>query len=73
MGVEDVIELFNHPLGDGEMRLARQALAADAAWSCLLDEDHADRLTCTLVHQASGTRVHVAQERSLVGLWNSCI
>lgn len=73
MSVSDVIELFNHPLGEEEMRLARQALAADAAWSCLMDEDHADRLTCTLVHQASGIRVHVAQERSLVGIWNSCI
>lgn len=73
MSEQDLIELFNHPLGEEEMRRARQALAADAAWSCLLDEDHADRLTCTLVHQASGTRVHVAQERSLVGIWNSRI
>lgn len=73
MSVQDVIDLFNHPLGDGEMRRALQALEADAAWSYVPDEDQADRLTCVLVHQPSGARVNVAQERSLVGIWNSLI
>ena len=36
-------------------------------------EDDDDRLTCVLVHHPSGTRVPVAQERSMVGIWNSRI
>jgi hypothetical protein len=73
LSVQDVVDLFNHPLGEGEMRRAWQALAADTAWSLVPEEESADRLTCVLVHQPSGTRVQVAQERSLVGIWNSRI
>lgn len=73
MDVPEVIDLFNHPLSDGEMRLARQAIAADAAWRCEPDEEQDDRLTFVLVHGPSGTRVIVAQERSLIGYWNSLL
>lgn len=73
MSVHDVIELFNHPLGDGEMRQALQALQADPDWSLLSNERHSDQLTCVLVHHPSGARVNVAQERSIVGMWNSRI
>jgi hypothetical protein len=37
------------------------------------EDDDDDRLTCVLVHLPSGTRVPVAQERSMVGIWNSRI
>ncbi len=55
------------------MRRALRALAADVTWSLVPEEESADRLTCVLVHQPSGNRVDVAQERSLVGIWNSRI
>lgn len=73
MSIQDVQELFNHPLGDAEMRRARAALAADPAWSIRPQDDRADQLTCVLVHCPSGTEVTVAQERSIVGIWNSRI
>jgi len=77
MSVQDVIELFNHPLGESELHQALRALEADPAWSRVPDEDEHedddDRLTCVLVHHPSGTRVPVAQERSMVGIWNSRI
>jgi hypothetical protein len=78
MSVHDVIELFNHPLGQSELHQALRALEADPAWSRVPDEDEHeddddDRLTCVLVHHPSGTRVPVAQERSMVGIWNSRI
>ena len=73
MSVQEVIELFNHPLGDGEMRQALEALEADPAWSFVSKEDQDDRLMFSLVHHPSGTTVHVAQERSMVGMWNSQI
>ena len=68
MSVHDVSELFNHPLGDGEMRQALRALEADPAWSFVSNEDHDDRLMFGLVHRPSGTKVNVAQERSIVGM-----
>jgi len=68
-----VVDLFNHPLAEGEVRRALRALAADVTWSLVPEEESADRLTCVLVHQPSGNRVDVAQERSLVGIWNSRI
>ena len=73
MSVQDVIELFNHPLGDSEMRQALRALEADPAWSFVPNEDQDDRLVFGLVHHPSGTTVNVAQERSIVGMWNSRI
>jgi hypothetical protein len=73
LSVQDVVELFNHPLGEGALRRALQALAADVAWRLVPQEETADRLTCVLLHQPSGARVDVDQERSVVGLWNSRI
>jgi hypothetical protein len=73
MSVQDVIELFNHPLEDGEMRQALRALEADPAWSFVSKEHQDDRLVFGLVHHPSGTTVNVAQERSIVGLWNARI
>jgi hypothetical protein len=73
LSVQDVVELFNHPLGEGALRRAVQALAADVAWRLVPQEDTADRLRCVLLHQPSGARVEVDQERSLLGLWNSRI
>jgi hypothetical protein len=55
------------------MRQALRALEADPAWSFVSKEDQDDRLVLDLVHHASGTTVHVAQERSMVGRWNSRI
>jgi len=68
-----VIELFNHPLGESELHQALRALEADPAWSRVPDEDDDNRLTCVLVHHPSGTRLSVAQERSMIGIWNARI
>lgn len=73
MGIQEVRDLFNHPLGDADLRRALSALGADPAWSLRTQEEGADRVTCVLVHRASGAAVPVDQERSVVGLWNSCI
>jgi hypothetical protein len=73
LSVQDVVELFNHPLGEGALRRALQALAADVAWRLVPEEETAERLRCVLLHQPSGARVEVDQERSLLGLWNSRI
>jgi hypothetical protein len=73
LNFQDVVELFNHPLAEGALRRALQALAADVAWRLVPEEDTADRLRCVLLHQPSGARVDVDQERSVVGLWNSRI
>lgn len=73
MSIHDVRELFNHPLDDAALRRALAALGADAEWSLHPQEDDDDRVTCVLVHRASGTEVPVAQERSMVGIWNSRI
>jgi hypothetical protein len=55
------------------MRQALEALEADPAWSVVSKEDQDDRLVFGLVHRPSGTTVNVAQERSMVGMWNSQI
>jgi len=73
MSVHDVVELFNHPLRDGEMRQALRALEADPAWSLVSNEDQDDRRVFGLVHHPSGTKVNVAQERSIVGMWHARI
>ena len=77
MSVQDVIELFNRPLGESELHQALRALEADPAWSRVPDEDEDEdddnRLTCVLVHHPSGTKVNVAQERSIVGMWHARI
>lgn len=73
MSVQDVVELFNHPLGDGELRLALRTLDADSDWTGVPGEDDDAQLTFTLVHSPTGVRVNVAQERSLLGIWNSRI
>ena len=55
------------------MRQALPALEADPAWSFVSNEDQDDLLILDLVHRPSGTKVNVAQERSILGMWHTRI
>jgi hypothetical protein len=73
MDVQEVVEALDHPMNDHELSRILAVLHADPQWGVVSEEHTEDRLTCVLVHHPSGTRIDVAQERSMVHLWNSTI
>ena len=73
MHIADVEETFNHPLNDSEMTRVLAELQADPQWSVEPGEHTADHLVCVLVHTPSGTRLEIAQERSVAHMWNTTI
>lgn len=73
MRLEDVAELFNHPLNDAEMQRAIADLSADPLWSVVAEREPSDVLTLQLAYIPTCAQIHIVQERSILGQWNSTI
>jgi hypothetical protein len=71
--VQELVETPDHPMNDDELGRILTVLHVDPQWSVVLEEHTAVRLTGVLVHHPSGTRIDVAQERSVVHRWNAAL
>lgn len=70
---DEVAEVFNHPLDTTQLRRTIDDLAQDPSWTIVAQHEEGETLTLQLLYRPTGSPLQVAQERSLLGLWNSTI
>lgn len=70
---DEVTELFNHPLDTAQLRRAIADLTRDPNWTIVTQHDDGETLTLHVLYRPTGSPLDVAQEHSIVGLWNSTI
>lgn len=68
---DEVTERFNHPLDAAPLRRAIADLRRDPDWTIVAQHDEGETLTLHVLYRPLGSPLCIAQERSLLGLWNS--